>query len=221
MSRRLPTLALTALVLVAGAGCSGEDSGSTGTEPRVDPQQVQLPPARTLPIPGQETAGAESGAGASPHDHGVYWRAPDDWVKEAPANQMRKAQYRAPGPGGEAECVVYYFGPGMGGDADSNARRWALQFEQPDGRPSTEVMRLSELDGGRVPVRIVEVTGTYDGGMAMTGAEKEKLTGYKLLGGIAQGPDALWFFKFTGPQQTIDQQRDAFMAMLRSFGEGA
>ena len=46
---------------------------------------------------------------------------------------MRHAQYRVPGGNGDGECIVFYFGPGEGGDPMSNARRWAGQFDQPDG----------------------------------------------------------------------------------------
>jgi hypothetical protein len=134
---------------------------------------------------------------------------------------MRVAQYRVPGPGGDAECVVFYFGPGQGGDPRSNALRWASQFTQPDGRPSAEVMRSEALAGTPRPVQLVELTGTYDGGMTMTDAPAERRPGYMLLGGIADGPDAPWFFKFTGPEATVRAQREAFVGLLRSLRHGS
>ena len=76
---------------------------------------------------------------------------------------------------------------------------------------------IGEVDGARVTVQIVEVTGTYDGGMTMTDAPAERQPGWMLLGGIAHGPDAPWFFKFTGPEKTIRDQRDAFLGMMRSL----
>ena len=112
---------------------------------------------------------------------------------------------------------MYYLGPGQGGDPQANAMRWAGQFEQPDGSSSIERMTLGELDGARVVVQIVEVTGTYDGGVTMTDAPADKQPGWMLLGGIAQGPDAPWFFKLTGPEKTIRAQRDAFLGMMRSL----
>jgi hypothetical protein len=149
------------------------------------------------------------------------WDVPEDWVVEQPASGMRHAQYRVPGPGGPGECVVFYFGPGRGGDAASNATRWAGQFRQPDGSPSVERMQMSGLTGTKVPVRIVEVTGTYDGGMTMMDEPAEQKTGYMLLGGIAEGADAPWFFKFTGPETTVRAQRAAFETMMRSIRPGA
>jgi len=221
MSPRLPALTLILLATLWVGGCSGDtpDTG-TGDQP-ADAQAVPLPPSRTLAIPGQGTPQATGmsphGAASSPHDRGMFWKVPENWTKEQPASSMRIAQYQVGGPGGDAECVVFYFGPGMGGDAQSNATRWARQFEQPDGRASTDLMKVSELDGTQRPVLIVEVTGTYDGGMAMSGAP-EKKPGYMLLGGIAEGPDAPWFFKFTGPVSTIEAQRATFLEMMRTVG---
>ena len=42
-----------------------------------------------------------------------------------------------------------------------------------------------------------------------------------LLGGIAAGPDAPWFFKFVGPAATVREQRDAFVELLKSVEPGA
>ena len=117
---------------------------------------------------------------------------------------------------GDAELVVFYFGPNQGGDPMANAQRWAGQFEQPDGASSLDVMQVTTVDDARVPVQIVELTGTYDGGMTMTEAPPEKKPNWMLLGGIAQGPDAPWFFKFTGPEATVRAARDDFLALMRS-----
>jgi len=224
MSPRSTTLTLVLLATIWVGGCSGDAPDTGAAEQPSDSKEVQLPPSRTLTIPGQGSPGTQQatgmsphGTGANPHDQGMFWKVPDDWTKEQPASSMRIAQYRAPGSGGDAECVVFYFGPGAGGDKQSNALRWAQQFEQPDGRDSKELMELTQLDGTATPVLIVEVTGTYDGGMAMSGAP-EKKPGYMLLGGIADGPDAPWFFKFTGPVSTIEAQREAFLTMMRSVG---
>jgi hypothetical protein len=131
---------------------------------------------------------------------------------------MRRAQYRVPGPGGDAELVVFYFGPGQGGDAMSNARRWAGQFRQPDGRDPTAAMKTREADVGGLKVTTVEVRGTYSGGMGGTVEEK---AGHQLLGAIAAGPDANWFFKLTGPEKTVTAQKAAFEGLIRSLKKGS
>jgi hypothetical protein len=141
------------------------------------------------------------------------WTAPSHWIEEPPDNAMRVAQYRVPGDGGDGECVVFYFGPGQGGDAMSNAQRWASQFSQPDGGSPLDVLQVTELEGVGARGQLVEVTGSYDGGMSTDGA----LAGAMLLGAIVEGPDAPWFFKFVGPEATVRAERDAFMALIASI----
>jgi hypothetical protein len=82
-------------------------------------------------------------------------------------------------------------------------------------------MQVTKLEGTRVPVQVVEVTGVYDGGMTMTDAPAEQQTGYMLLGAIAEGGDAPWFFKFTGPEATVRAQHDAFVQMMKSLRPGS
>jgi hypothetical protein len=191
--------------LVAGLAisCGGSASNNASTD---KPQSTgaMVPP----PPPG-------SGEGRA----GLSWDVPQEWVSEQPSSQMRKAQYRVTGDGGDAECVVYYFGPGQGGDARANAERWAGQFTQPDGRPSAEVMKESTLDVHGVSVLMVEVTGSYRAGPMMGGASEPKHD-YMLVGAIAQGPDANWFFKLTGPERTVRANREHFDSMIRTLKPG-
>ena len=52
-------------------------------------------------------------------------------------------------------------------------------------------------------------------------APSEPKPGYKLLGAVAEGADANWFFKFTGPEKTVEANRAAFEGMLKSLKRGA
>jgi hypothetical protein len=179
--------------------------GACGGDQQEIPSQMQV-----APIP------ADTGIGKT----ALTWTPPSDWISEPPSSSMRRAQYRVSGVGGEAECVVFYFGPGQGGDAKANVVRWADQFTQPDGRPSRELLVTQEIEANGIRVLMSEVTGIYSGGMAMAG-QRETLPGYMLLGAVAAGPDANWFFKFTGPQATIEAEREAFETMIRSLQTGS
>jgi len=145
----------------------------------------------------------------------VSWAKPADWKEEPPSSGMRQAQYRVAGAGGDAECVVYYFGAGQGGDAQSNAERWAGQFSRPDGRPAA--LKTTPLKAGELDVLMVEVEGTYLGGPTMGDPAPKPRANSLLLGAIAKGPDANWFFKFTGPAATVRPQSAAFEGMIRSL----
>jgi hypothetical protein len=220
---RSPRPIALALALVVGtAGCGGGEpavapdrsASASAASPAADPGG-RAP--RTLPLPSASPAvpAPAEGAGAA-----LRWDVPSGWATEAPRSPMRRAQYRVPGTAGDGECIVFYFGPGQGGDPASNAVRWAQQFEQPDGRSSVDAMTMGELDGTQVPLYLVEVTGTYDGGMTMTDAPATRQPGSMLLGGIAEGSDAHWFFKLTGPEATVRAAREEFIAMMRSVRPG-
>lgn len=158
------------------------------------------------------------GAGAG--EAGLRWDTPEGWVEEPPANTMRRAQYRVPGPGGDGQCAVFYFGPGQGGDPEANARRWAQQFTQPDGGSSADAMKTERIEVQGIPVLVVRVSGTYQASPMMGGSGQPE-PDWALLGAVVEGPDANWFFKLTGPQSTVSEADGGFMAMLRSVRQGS
>ncbi|MCP3981736.1 MAG: hypothetical protein GY716_20740 [bacterium] len=203
-------------LLIVSAGCSGsgdaEPVAEGETAPTYEPRS-----AATLDLPSDDAPGSNSHAAPANH---LVWSVPDAWTPEPPRSDMRYAQYVVPGADGPGECVVYYFGPGQGGDPMANARRWAGQFTQPDGSSSLEGMKITSIASAIGKVQIVEVHGTYDGGMTMTAAPADPQPNSMLLGAIAPGPDAPWFFKLTGPESTIEAQRSAFVGMLQTL-EGA
>jgi len=197
----------------AALACSSDDAApKPAAAPGATAAEDQR--ARTLPIPGTGAAAGHPAVDSGAETAALRWKIPEHWVVEPPSNRMRVAQYRVPGKAGDGECVVFYFGPGQGGDAMANAQRWAGQFTKPDGTSAADTMQLTELASARLPLYLVEVTGTYSGGMSGMAAQD----GYMLLGGIAQGPDAPWFFKFVGPEATVRAEREAFVQMMESVG---
>lgn len=214
--KRIP-IACIAVVVVLAASCGGgEPSDSDTTAPAAAPGDDPVG-ARTLDIPGQEMPEGHPPIESGSQGGRLAWQVPQDWIEQMPSNTMRVAQYKVPGPAGDGECVVYYFGPGQGGGAMANAQRWAGQFSQPDGSSSVDAMLMKRLESTRRPVDVVEVTGTYDGGMTGTDQPAAPMANYMLLGAIAEGSDAPWFFKFTGPEETVRSQRNGFVSMLESI----
>lgn len=213
MSRRRIVVGLMASVLTLVTGLfPGSGYGQKSPLPPGHPPTGGSPPAR----PGPAAPGNSASSSA------LTWTAPAGWTQETPSSSMRRAQYRIPGPGGAGEFVVFYFGPGQGGDAKSNVARWAGQFRRPDGSPVSNEVKTRDIKVGDISVMLVEITGTYVGGMGglPTGGDRPN---YMLLGAIAKGPDAEWFFRATGPRTTLEPQRAAFEQMVRSIrrGQGA
>lgn len=217
-AQRAGTCAAVLVACSALAACGGRQEAaspppaSTPATLSGDAVASALPSGHP-PIDG----GPRGGHGGAPLGvGGLTWKTPAGCKEETPSSGMRRAQYRVSGPGGEAECVVFYFGAGEGGDPRSNAERWAGQFTRADGKPAE--LKTWTLQGAPVEVTMVEVHGTYQGGPTMSAAAPPKpLPDSMLLGAIAKGPDANWFWKFTGPEKTVAAQRAAFEGMLRSL----
>jgi hypothetical protein len=217
-AERIAVLALTVLLTPAlMAGCRPSQDPAPVTNAAASSPAPPAGVVTALP-PGHPplAQGALGGHGAPAGVGGLRWTKPADWKEETPSSGMRQAQYRVTGKGGEAECVVYYFGAGEGGDPQANAERWASQFSGPDGQPAVPTTRA--LKAGEVDVLMVEVHGTYLGGPTMgEAAAPQPRPDSMLLGAIANGPDANWFFKFTGPAATVRAQRAAFDGMVASL----
>ena len=213
--KTLAAVAIAAPLLTFMVACGGSQpeatpetaqQGAPGELPAGHPPTGQTDPNSMLPTPVM-TEGAA-----------LTWTMPADWTNEPPANVMRQAQYRVAGSGGDGQCVVYYFGAGQGGGPQANAERWADQFEQPDGRSSREVLVTQTAEVAGMPVLMVEVTGTYkEGGMMMTGGPETVNPGFMLKAAIVEGPDANWFFKFTGPEATVRENAEHFQALVDSI----
>ncbi len=126
---------------------------------------------------------------------------------------MRAAQYTV----GDAECVVYFFGPGQGGSVEANIARWSGQFASPDGKPAAAKVTQSTVHG--LPVTRMDITGTYTatGGAAMTSQAPKAAN--RMLAAIVEGPGGNLFIKFSGPAKSVAAQVAAFDGLLASFSK--
>jgi hypothetical protein len=162
-----------------------------------------------LLVLGSITLHADSAAG-------LRWTAPQIWKTEA-ARPMRAATYTIPltaGDRGVAECVVNYFGPGLGGSVEANIERWTGQMLGPDGKPALAKVEKRSIRG--VPVVVVDSAGSYTG-MGGPMASGKPVAGYRLLGAIAEGAGGAVFFKLTGPAKTVAAHESHFRQMLESL----
>ena len=143
----------------------------------------------------------------------MTWAAPAAWKEQAP-RPMRAATYTVPAAAGDteaAECGVYFFGRGQGGDADANIARWVGQFE---GGSSPK--RTTKTVSG-MTVQIVEIHGTYLAPSGPAMQSQGKKPGYSLVGVIVAAPEGSVFFKLTGPSRTVAAARPAFDALIGSI----
>lgn len=139
------------------------------------------------------------------------------WVEQPPSTGMRKVQYVLPGAAGEAGLIVYYFGPSAG-SLEANLERWAGQFEQPDGAPSAERMRLSERAVGDLALTVVDLAGTYVAETSPGSGEFLDHPGWRMLVAVIEAPEGPYYAKLTGPAATLaawEATFDDFLGGLR------
>lgn len=234
-------MVLLVLVLLAACGPSGDaagedadaDAAAVPADPPAEEAAESVPPAGAAegfePVTSRSSgASADSGGtvlaaegpaaeGEPIQAPGVTFRLPADWQQEPPASNMRLAQAAIPSPegsdAGDAQLTVFYFGPGGGGGTDANLDRWVGQVEVD---PSTPPKRVVTDLGSGLRAHWVEVQGTLQPSMMGTGPT-EPTPDSTLLGAVVEGPQGPWFFKATGPTETLDAEREAFFAMLRSL----
>ena len=229
----------TALLLALCAflmSCSTSSESSTGDQPArrsrghgprdvpgaADEAAAELPPGHP-PTDGPAGSGMPVGALPSDATHGggaagpdLQWQGQDGWRSVRPSSSMRVAEWALPKVDGDAEdasLVVFHF-PG-GGDVQSNLDRWYAQFEQPDGRPSSEVARVANRTVAGMRVTVTDISGTFAGGMmGMGGGASASKPDYRLLAAIVETDTGPWFFKLTGPKNTVEHWHGSFDLFL-------
>jgi len=185
-----------ATIIITGMGCAGEAPETTAesSAPSAAAGSASAEGADVLALPGATVD------------------RPEGWVFGQPSSSMRLAEAEIPGPGGPALLTVFFFGAGGGGEVDANLQRWAGQVEPDDG--SAPVRGGFTVDG--FTVSTIEVEGTLlPSGMGTGPAEP--VPGSKLLGAVIEGPGGPWFFKITGPEETVSAAAGSFDEMLRSI----
>jgi hypothetical protein len=146
---------------------------------------------------------------------GLRFAVPAEWTRVPAASDVRAAQWRIPGSGGDGELVLFYFGKGKGGSAPENLERWYAQMTEPDGRASRDagVVTIRTVNGLRVT--FLDLPGTYHP-MPAGGGGAEARPGFRVLAAVVEGADGPWFFRAVGPDATIGAARSGFEALLAS-----
>lgn len=203
--KKLLVLTLAAITLI---GCQKKESatvassgGASTTLAAGDPH-AGSDPSSIGAVQAMSNAGSLDAAD-------VRYDLPAGWIREAPSSSMRLDQATIPGPAGNGQLTVFFFGAGGGGGVDANLDRWAAQVQH----EAAPLKGGFEIDGYRVTT--IEVEGTIlPSGMGTGPTEPQP--GSVLYGAVVEGAGGPWFFKVTGPKATMEPQKDAFIGMLKS-----
>jgi hypothetical protein len=150
---------------------------------------------------------------------GLTSTVPASW-KEQPPKPMRFKQYtvpHAPGDEHDAEVVIFFFGPGQGGDATANLTRWKGMFVPPEGKKIDDVSKVETIKVSGVEVTILDIHGSYKWKASMMSPEEELRPNHRMLSVIFASPQGPYFIRFVGPEKTIEKNKKDFDKWLRGF----
>jgi hypothetical protein len=129
---------------------------------------------------------------------------------------MRLAEISIPPAAGDPEAGTIAVFPEIGGGVEANIERWYKQITQPDGGSTKDAAKVEFLTAeSGLDIILVDVGGTFDGSTMMAQAEPQE--NWRLLGAIVKAPSGLVFLKGTGPEATMNSNREAMKTFLRTL----
>jgi hypothetical protein len=198
------SLGFGVLLVLAVVSCKKNDEPAAASSEAPVQAVAEAPPQKA----------ADAGPSKGPEGLDIAWQVPEGWRSEKPKSAMRKATYgvpRAAGDKEDAELAVFYFGADQGGSIEANADRWIKQFAdaaEPD-------VRRSDREANGLRQHLVEVVkGTFSSGMPGDTGSKPN---YGMVAAIVEAPSGPYFFKLTGPSETVLAARPALLALLDSI----
>ena len=183
------------LLLTSGltSGC-GRDDVKAYTVPKEQPAQVAQ---ENLPADHPDVGAAA----ATPQ---LKWRTPDGW-KELPAGEFRVASFKITGRDGKQADVSVIPLPGAAGGDFSNVNRWRGQVGQPPVTEEELKTLAQPVEVGAEPATLYEQNGANPDGEPT-----------RILAVVQHRGGTAWFFKMTGDDHLVAQQKPAFVEFLKS-----
>ena len=182
---------------------------------------IAISSACTMASPAEEVviaveAGEAGETSAEPER--LSFTSQSGWIESEPASSMRAAEFVLPGSGGavDASLVVYYFGSQRGGTVEANVTRWTKQFDQPDGRPSEEVMQRVERMVLGFPTHEVYLSGTYVAETSPGSGEYLNHPEWRMMSAIIESDHGFYYVKLIGPEQTVRRWELSFRTFLNA-----
>lgn len=193
LSRRF-RLVLLSLPLCLGA-CRDSRVAAYRIPKENDPPAPAAPTQMTASPGGPLAASAEAG--------GLVWTAPVAW-KVIAGSAMRKGSYAIGPEGGPvADLAITAFPGNVGGDL-ANVNRWLGQLARPPITEAELPATLTPFSANGLAMQVVDLTG---------GTAEAPL---RMLGVIVPQAGSTWFFKLTGPDSLVAQEKSAFLEFLKT-----
>jgi hypothetical protein len=222
---KLSPLLLLATILPSTASCSHEPTAppSASASSGSGATPVMSSGANPAATPAAAPAAGAPASGAPGAASGLAFAAQPGWVVEKPTSAMRKAQFRLPHVEKDAEdaSLVVYFFSGQGGDLQANLDRWCGQFQQPDGKSSSDVLKSSTRTVNGMNVHEADLSGTYVAETAPGSGEHVRKEGWRMLAAILEAKDGPYYAKLVGPSATVAKWEESFRSFVNAAKPGS
>ncbi len=153
------------------------------------------PPHAQPPTPAPDSASQE-----------IAWQTPPDWQQDPSPASFLIAAFDVNTPSGTARVTVSSL-PGDGGGALANINRWRGQVGL-GAIASLDEQKIDRLYVSGHPAALIDLAPDQDNGDQAR----------RMLVSMVTRPDAVWFFKLTGPAAAVADQQDAFKQFLSTVG---
>jgi len=193
----LRRLASGALLVSLMAGCDRNEIKvyRVAKEPAAPP---------TASAPGDLPAGhPDVGAPAQPR---LAWKTPEGWNEVTPG-EMRVASFNIKDSAGKQADVSVIPLPGDAGGDSANVNRWR-------GQVGLQPLSAGELEKLAEKIEVAgQAAELYD----LSGQTPDKGGAARILATIQHRDGTAWFFKMTGDDKIVEQQKSAFIEFLKSL----
>lgn len=179
-------------------GCGRPESPKVYTVPKEQPLQETA----------RENAGTDADPGAARESRAerarsrLTWALPQGWT-EVPAGRVNAAQFTVKTAGGEVGISVTPL-PNLSGKEEMVVNMWREQVGQPPLEPGKLGEQISKVEVAGGEGQLFEVAGNREG------------AAQRMVTAFLHQPDASWFFKLSGPETGVNEQRPAFLSFLKS-----
>ncbi|MFO1478120.1 MAG: hypothetical protein U1F98_15900 [Verrucomicrobiota bacterium] len=175
-------------------------------------EDTSAPPAMAsgaLPPGHPDVGGAAMPSGGGTALPTLSWTLPSGWEQQTPG-EMRVASFSVKADGKQADVSVVPL-PGLAGGDLPNVNRWRGQVGLGPISADDLKAQSQSVEVGGLPAEL------YDQG----GKSPSSGDPMRILAVILHRDDMAWFFKMTGDDALVAQQKSAFVDFLKSLQFGA
>ena len=144
--------------------------------------------------------------------------APAGWQRKRPESGIVEHEFAIPkAEGDDADGRMTVMG--AGGSVDANIDRWLGQFLNAEGEKLTkEKAKIEKKKIAGEDVVLVDIAGTYVDKPPFAPGSGTQRKNYRMLAGVVTTKQhGNYFFKFYGPEKTVEANEDAFVKMIESL----